>query len=106
MATIAWVQVAGTQVRPNTVKFHHELRGTILRVDRAKSEFTIETYEKKTVECIVNSKTVFKNNAGKRIKFGDLRPGDRAYCHCQEMRDGKHYSVYLLVQTSDVQHTP
>ncbi len=55
---------------------------------------------------MVNSKTVFKNSAGKRIRFGDLRPDDRTYCHCQEMRDGNHYSVFLLVHTRQVKKAP
>ncbi len=98
-ATFAWALPVVAQKDENAARFHHELRGKIVHLDRAKDEFTINTDDGKTVECVVSSQTVFKNTAGKRIKFSNLQPGDRAYCHCREMRDGKHYSVYLLVQT-------
>lgn len=87
-----------------TSRYHHELRGTILKVNPAKAEFTIKTYHGEVVECLMNAKTVVKNSDGKRIHFREVRAGDRAYCHCDAMRDGKHYSVYLLVKERRGKH--
>lgn len=89
-----------------TSSYHHELRGTILKVDKAKNEFTIKTYRGQVVECLANAKTVVKDSGGKRISLSEVRAGDRAYCHCDAMRDGKHYSVYLLVKSGRGKHNP
>lgn len=103
--TFAAVSLWGPPSRAES-RYHHELRGTILKVDEAKKEFTIKTYYGQVVECLINAKTVMKDSDGKRINFSEVHAGDRAYCHCDAMREGKHYSVYLLVKSRRLKHSP
>ncbi len=78
-------------------KFHHDLRGKIVAVDPAKNEFTIRTNQGEVAVCFVDSKTVLRRGR-KNIGLDDVRPGDRAYCHCAAMNEGKHYSVQLVLE--------
>ncbi len=35
-----------------------------------------------------------------KIGLDEVRPGDRAYCHCAAMKEGKHYWVQLVLETA------
>ncbi len=80
-------------------KYHHDLRGLIVKVAPAKNEFTIQTNEGEVAVCLVDAKTVIKRGE-KRIRLNDVRAGERAYCHCAVMKNGKQYSEQVLLEKS------
>ncbi len=93
----AWVLSLAGHGTGEQVKHHHELRGRIAKVEPAKNEFTIETDQGHQVLCVIDAKTVLKRD-NKTIKLDDVRPGERARCHCAAIKDGKHYSQQLLLE--------
>ncbi len=78
-------------------KDHHDLRGMIVKVAPAKNEFTIQTDEGEVAVCLVDGKTVIKRG-DKSIRLNEVRAGERAYCHCAAMKNGKHYSEQVLLE--------
>lgn len=77
-------------------KFHHELRGEIVKVEPDKNEFTVKTNQGEVAVCFIDDKSVVERG-GKKIKLDEVRPGDRAYCHCSAEKNGRHYSVELQI---------
>ncbi|MFQ5778760.1 MAG: hypothetical protein ACE5IP_12210 [Terriglobia bacterium] len=77
-------------------KHHHDLRGVITKIEAAKNRFEIKTDAGKIVRCVVDEKSALKRGTEK-ISLKDVRPGERAHCHCASLRDGRHYSRSLLL---------
>lgn len=80
-------------------KHHHDLRGVINKVAPEKNEFEIKTDAGRVVLCLIDSKTALRRGE-KKVDLKDVRPGERARCHCAAIRDGKHYSQSLLLEPS------
>ena len=78
-------------------RYHHHLRGRIVKVEPTKSEFTIRTNQGEVALCFIDAETVLKRD-GRRIELNEVHAGERAYCHCAAMKDGKHYSEQLLLE--------
>lgn len=96
-AGLACVTTAWGHEEHGKVKHHHELRGTIVKVEAEKNQFSIETDRGQVVLCVIDEKTVVKRE-GKKIELRDVQAGERARCHCAALREGKHYSEQLLLE--------
>lgn len=80
-------------------KHHHDLRGVITKVEPKKNEFKIKTDAGRVVLCLIDDKTRLKRGSEK-ISLKDVRPGERARCHCSALRNGRHYSQSLLLEAA------
>lgn len=81
-------------------KHHHDLRGVITKVDAERNEFEIKTDAGRVVLCLIDEKTTLKRG-NENIKLTDVTPGVRAHCHCASLRNGRHYSKSLRIETED-----
>lgn len=82
------------------VKHHHDLRGVITKVEAEKNEFEIKTDAGRVVLCLINEDTTVKRGT-ETIRLKDVKPGDRAFCHCAALRNGRHYSTSLRVEEKE-----
>ena len=81
-------------------KYHHDLRGKVTSVEPAKNQFTFQTNQGEVAVCVIDEKSEIRRD-GRKIKLDEVRPGERAYCHCAALKNGKHYSVELLITQKD-----
>ncbi len=80
-----------------TEKKHHNLRGTITRIDPDAHTFEIQTGRNKVVLCYLDAKSRIHRD-GKDIRLQDIKEGERVLCKCAEHTGGRHYSLELLVE--------
>ncbi|MFQ5694476.1 MAG: hypothetical protein ACE5HB_00650, partial [Terriglobia bacterium] len=80
-------------------KHHHDLRGVIVKVEAEKNHFEIKTDAGHVVLCVIDNKTRLRRGS-KKITLKEVRPGARAHCHCAALRDGRHYSQSLLLESA------
>ena len=76
---------------------HHDLRGVITKVEPEKNRFEIRTGGGRVVLCVVDKETTLKRGH-KKITLKDVKPGERARCHCAALRNGRHYSQSLRLE--------
>lgn len=96
-ALLVAVGVGGSWAHEPPTKHHHDLRGVITKVEPEKNQFEIKTDTDHVALCLIDEKTKLRRG-DKPIALKDVRPGERARCHCAARRDGRHYSQSLLLE--------
>lgn len=76
---------------------HHDLRGTIKKVEADRNQFEIETGKGHVVLCLIDQNTTIRRG-DKKITLAEVQPGERAHCHCAAIRNDRHYSQSLVVE--------
>ncbi len=95
-----WRPASASQQEKSEAKHHHDLRGVISKVEPEKNQFEIRTDAGRVVLCLIDEETTIKRGSEK-IKLKEVRRGQRAYCHCAALRNGRHYSTSLLVEQKE-----
>ncbi len=95
-----WRPASASQQEKAEAKHHHDLRGVISKVEPDKNRFEIRTDAGRVVLCLIDEETTIKRGSEK-IELEEVTRGQRAYCHCAALRNGRHYSTSLLVEQKE-----